>query len=215
MNNIPPLTNYSINQQFGANANDYYKGEKLKGHPGTDFGAPFGSTIFHAHGGYVYSTLNKDNKDLSKYRAVCVIAEENGELVEFIYGHLKEIFCSAGDTVVKGQPLGTLGNTGIVYSGTPPTLVTEEEKENGSTRGAHLHYQKRPVARVTVTDDKHQYIIGPNGLYQDKNGFYYLVPDFTNGYNGCVDGLPDIKHQSITDWLTLFSNVLSLLLGKH
>jgi murein DD-endopeptidase MepM/ murein hydrolase activator NlpD len=72
MNLKYPTATKAIAQTFGGNANNYYQGEGLKGHPGTDFAASWGDPITASHDAFVYKVLNIDNPDLSQYRAVLV-----------------------------------------------------------------------------------------------------------------------------------------------
>ncbi len=176
-----PSDSRIVDQKFGGNTVPAYALEGLKGHPGVDFHIEWGKPIYSASKGLgtVYRQYNKDNPDLSKYRGILEYIELEDCFVELTYGHCDQITCNFGK-VISREPLGTVGNTGEVYYGTE--LITETEKEKGSHRGAHLHFQMRimqKVYRTTASDIAIQSL--------DEGG--YLVAK-QNGYNGCIDPEP-------------------------
>lgn len=188
-----------ISQGFGQNANISYSKQGLKGHTGIDFGAPYGNNIRSVTDSFVYSILNKDNKDLSKYRAVCTLFyRDDGYVEELIYGHCNEIYVKVSDKVSTGTILATVGNTGEVYAN--GNLVTIEEKQKGSKAGAHLHFQKRLCKIVQVTDSKKRYLINESGIYKDEKGYYEVI-DFNNGFNGCSDSSKDFDGKFASDFI--------------
>lgn len=186
-----PLLNPTRTQRFGGNSNPYYKDTGLAGHPGTDFVTRWGDKILSATDGLVYKTFNKDNPDKSKYRAVCVLTKEKetGMTCEITYGHLEKIFVCEGDLVNIGDVLGTMGNTGEVYSN--GVRVNEEQRKKGL--GTHLHLQKRLVVKTDEDFVQNQYLLDKNGdIYRDSDKKCYLVPAYSNGFNGCSDIEPDL-----------------------
>jgi murein DD-endopeptidase MepM/ murein hydrolase activator NlpD len=208
----------SITQKFGANAVAYYNDHSLKGHPGIDFmsnSITFGTPamIQAVVPGPIYSTINRNNSDLSKYRAVCQLyhCDEHGDF-EIIYGHVKEMYVYAGDVVPEGVAIAREGNTGICYSG--GREVTTAEKNAGSKKGTHLHLQMRKVEKVKTTEKDKQYLIDENGLYQDKEGFFYYVPDFDNGFNGCVDFKPNLYQPNTKTLVSIFKKVAQYISTK-
>src|SRR5438128_11561091 len=116
---------YSIAQKFGGNANTYYAQNGLKGHPGVDLFQGYDRSITVSHDGLVYKILNKDNPDLSKYRAVCTLFDEEGFTYEITYGHCNHIYARVGDSVRSGDLVASVGNTGDVYSAGLPVPVQE------------------------------------------------------------------------------------------
>ena len=185
-----PFPDETVSQFFGGNENVYYKANELKGHPGMDFAVPWGTPIPQCcEGAYVYSLLNKDNPDLSKYRAVCTMWDDpnSDTSYEVIYGHCSDIESIPGTTPTVGTFLAMVGNTGPVYANGEE--VSTAAKEAGSHQGAHLHFQVRLCKRVKLTDATKQYIVDSNGIYQ-KDGWYYEVVNYSNGYNGCIDPQP-------------------------
>lgn len=220
-----PTDSHIIAQQFGGNANPLYAGQGLKGHPGTDIDAPWDAPIrsISRGQGYIYKKFNDGNPDLMKYRAICELVEFDDCVVEITYGHCHTLLANVGFPT-KGQIIATVGNTGEVYAGDHE--VTEAEKEAGSQAGRHLHLQFRKCQKVAQKDSKTQYLQDASGnLYMDSQGYSYAVPDYSNGFNGCFDGLPylstpkveEIKLEEITAELSLIDvlkQYIQVLKGK-
>lgn len=213
-----PCDSRIIDQGFGGNAVDAYAAEGLKGHPGIDFHIDWGKPIYSASKGLgkVYRLYNQNNPDLSKYRAPVEYIELEDCFVELTYGHCDHINCQLG-SVIPREPIATVGNTGEVYYGTE--LITEAEKEKGSHRGAHLHFQMRIMQKVTHTT-------GSDIAIQLLDDGSYLVAK-QNGFNGCVNPLPyfdttpdDIaalkakRDSLLTQALSLAYKVLAILQGR-
>lgn len=178
-------------QSFGGNANPFYSGEGLKGHPGTDIECGYGTPITAQFDGFVYKIFDKDNptNDGTGYQAVCMIVETELELFEWQIGHCTPI-CKKG--LIKATDIiGTEANHGEVYFG--GIQITLAMQSAGDLRGSHRHYQKRPVIRSIKIEEGKQYLSAQDGSpYFD--GSYYAVPNFSNGYNGCEDcTLPPIQ----------------------
>lgn len=184
----PPFALSTIAQHFGQNASPLYKKNGLLGHPGIDFGVPWGTPIpCVADNSYCYSLLSANNPNLMAYRAVCTIVNEADKSYEIIYGHCSDMTCVVGHMYATHSIVGDIGNTGEVYSGTHE--VTEAEKEAGDHSGAHLHLQVRLLKRVRIVDvapDAHTLNNG-SGRYETKEGYCYEIPLWNNGYSGCID----------------------------
>jgi murein DD-endopeptidase MepM/ murein hydrolase activator NlpD len=85
--------------------------------------------------------------------------------------------------VKAGDVIGTVGNTGLVYS--LGVAVTKEARLAGSHDGTHLRGpQVRACRRHTVTAPNSHLLSVGFGVYRDAQGFYYEVLDNENGYNG-------------------------------
>jgi murein DD-endopeptidase MepM/ murein hydrolase activator NlpD len=179
--NYPLISGY-ISQKFGANANSLYKSQGLKGHTAVDFQSTYNDTILPAIEAPVYSLMNENNPDPMKYRAVFQIYDDIDFSYEISYGHCNKISCKEGQIP---QVIGTEGNTGDCY--VEGRLVTKEEKLQGSTQGFHLHFQVRKCKRVPKRGSGH-YLRNSGGFYR-KDGLFYEIVDYDNGYNGCVDPL--------------------------
>lgn len=207
-----PYPKATITQRFGDNANPLYAAQGLKGHPSYDWGALWDAVkkaFIGAFWGapipnctpnaYCYSIMHQNDPVLMDYRAAFFIVETETGVYEVSYGHMSTILAIPGRTYQVGETIGLVGNTGPVYAGSHE--VTEAEKRAGSHAGEHLHGpQIRPVQKVKETDNKHQYLNDANGIYRDTDGFYYLVPNFNNGYNGCISMAPFSTETLATDY---------------
>lgn len=180
-----PFPKSYITQGFGGNANTLYAGQGLKGHTGIDYATInfHGTAIPSAADAWCYSTMNDGNPNPDYYRAVFTIVDDPDYSYEISYGHCSRIVVQEG-RVAEGQHLADIGNTGDCYVG--GRRVTKEEKLAGSTAGSHLHFQVRKCVRRKDRRSGYQYLRNSNGYYR-KDGFYYEIVDYNNGYNGCVD----------------------------
>ncbi len=182
----------TITQGYGGNANTYYKENRLMGHPGIDIASHYDDTITDAVLGfnkkYVYKILTPD--DVMKYRGVFQIVEADDGVFEVVYGHCNKITCKYGYTE-HGSVIATEGNTGLVYAG--GVLVSREEKEAGSKAGTHVHFQLRRLQKTRDTTLNTLSVEnGPDFI--DEDGWHFDIPNYNNGYNGCIDPLPFINN---------------------
>lgn len=201
-----------ITQRFGQNANDSYHTDHLAGHTAIDWAIPYGDPIFACVSAPVYSVINRNNPDKMRYRAVFQLLEVGDVVYEISYGHLDTIYVAPGTFVNAGEVLGTCGNTGTVYSGSQ--LVTGDSKNAGSKAGAHLHGpQVRLCRKVSRTVPGHTYLNDGNGIYY-KNGWYYEVINYDNGFNGCIDPWPlfnGLQAKNAAQTLSLYSSLITTL----
>jgi murein DD-endopeptidase MepM/ murein hydrolase activator NlpD len=183
-----PFPLSTVAQKFGKNANPLYAGQGLKGHTAYDFAVPWGTPVRACVDGPVYSVMHKGDLDTSQYRAVFQLVQVGNIFYEVSYGHMDDIYVEPLQTVKAGDIIGTVGNTGPVYSN--GVAVPREPRLAGSHDGAHLHGpQVRPTRRVKVTAGGLPLSDG-FGVLRDAEGYYYEVLDYNNGYNGCVDPGP-------------------------
>jgi murein DD-endopeptidase MepM/ murein hydrolase activator NlpD len=215
----PVLGSYSVSQKFGGNANTYYAENGLKGHPGTDIFKGYDAFLFASHDCYVYKILNKNNPDLSKYRAVHILFSDEGQWYELVYGHCNNIYVKVGDTVVSGSLLASMGNTGTVYSQGLPVPTAARSKP--PYPGTHLHWQLRRVVLSQTTSLGKWYLDletpssqRQDELYQDKNGNYYEIPEWTNGFNGCLDAEPYLYKPSFAQQIEMYTKVFLNIKSK-
>lgn len=184
--------NLSVGQRFGENADGAYAADGLLGHPGIDYGGTinYGQPVLCAVGGSTVSALlSKGSSNLESYRAVNTIYEDETGCYEIQYGHVIDMYVNVGDKLVLGQHIASIGNTGDVYGGTPFGLITDAQKRAGSHQGAHIHLQVRVVVKEalsTPVDSTKHYVNNGSGTLE-LDGFRYSVPEWDNGYNGCVD----------------------------
>lgn len=124
-------------------------------HNGIDIGVPIGTPVYAIADGEVIRTWNKCNPDGGKIGNMCgsrgtgnyvlyKIKQENK--VYYIYAmHLEKAEVNAGDTLIKGQRIGTSGNS-------------------GNSTGPHLHTEIRDTAESGYTDKN---IINPCKFIED------------------------------------------------
>jgi len=89
------------------------------GHPAVDIAGWLGAPVTAADGGYVVLAGGGWNSGYGNYVIV-----DHGNGFTTLYAHLTSIFVSPGETVSKGQQVGTMGNT-------------------GNSTGPHLHFEIR------------------------------------------------------------------------
>jgi hypothetical protein len=182
-----PYPKATIAQRFGANANPLYASQGLQGHTAYDWGVPWGTEIPNCvANAYCYSLMHVDDPVLMDYRAAFFIVETQTGVYEVSYGHLSEASAEVGKTYQVGDIIGKVGNTGACYVG--QHLVTEAEKRAGSHAGAHLHGpQIRILAKTQFSNKYDRYVTLADGSkFVDRAGYFYGIPGYNNGYNGCV-----------------------------
>lgn len=124
-----------ISSKFG------YRDPSISGwgfHGGIDLaggnGALAGAPIYATRSGRVITAVTSD----SGYGIYVII--DHGDGYSSLYGHMSARYVSAGDTVVKGQMIGRVGDT-------------------GNSRGAHLHFEIRYYGEKK---DPLNYVKNPN-----------------------------------------------------
>ncbi|MFJ2619676.1 peptidoglycan DD-metalloendopeptidase family protein [Glutamicibacter sp. NPDC087344] len=91
---------------------------RVTSHAGIDIAAPVGTDVVAAFGGRVIS-VRKDsfNGDTRLWKGVKsgnhILIKNTDDACQY-YGHLSEVDVSVGDTVVQGQKIGEVGQTGVV-----------------------------------------------------------------------------------------------------
>lgn len=106
---LQPIVNSNLDfivSGFGIRINPFHKG-KYK-HPGIDFAAPRGTAVVATAPGRV--TVAKRSKLKAGYGTYIEIRHGNGLTTR--YAHLEDIHVKEGEHVDKGQPVGTVGNSG-------------------------------------------------------------------------------------------------------
>jgi len=98
-----------ITQYYGETENSYrwYKG---KPHNGIDVGAPIGTPVYAAADGRV---VRVDYNGLY-YQYGRYVLIDHGNNLSTLYAHLSQSVVGSGQTVVKGQLVGYVGDTGFV-----------------------------------------------------------------------------------------------------
>ena len=153
------------------------KGGKWEFHGGTDIGAKNGTKVYAVYAGVIqaanYPYINQietpAGSKKNKYGQVIYRSPSgygnsvwlvfyspvDGEQYVAIYAHLQDVFVKGGQNVVKGQVLGTIGDTGFSY-------------------GNHLHFELRNNNPAKKTVLKTDYNAGYNGRKASgiQTGFY-------------------------------------------
>lgn len=111
---VSPYDYHRISSPFGYRIHPITG--KYQKHDGLDFAARIGKPIYATGSGIVVRSGN----NRSGYGNLVTLKHGFGYVTN--YAHLDEIFVNVGDTVVRGQQIGTVGNT-------------------GSSTGPHLHYE--------------------------------------------------------------------------
>lgn len=121
-------------------------------HKGIDIYVGYGSPIYAANNGVVVETgagcvpgNTRCNHGTGNY----VIVNHNAGGYYTVYMHMREFYVTKGQTVARGQKIGTMGNTGDVYP------VPSSYNPYG---GTHLHFEVR-------LGGPHGSAINPLGLY--------------------------------------------------
>jgi|JI6StandDraft_1071083.scaffolds.fasta_scaffold08489_4 hypothetical protein len=97
-------------------AKGYYNAQafQVNNHLGDDWNGrgggntDFGDTVFAVSNGMITQSVQFFGGWGKVVRQACLIKEK--EIVEVLYAHCDQLFVSKGDFVVKGQPIGTIGN---------------------------------------------------------------------------------------------------------
>lgn len=96
------------------------KSQGIHGHNAVDLAAPYGTAIMAAADGKVI--LARVGGWNGGYGNYVIIAHANG--TQTVYGHMNKVNVSVGDTVSRGQVIGSIGMT-------------------GNTSGPHVHFEIR------------------------------------------------------------------------
>lgn len=190
---------YPITQPFAANYTSANVNAGLRGHTGVDEVGGYGAPYHCKHEQeYVYKVLDKENPsyDGSGFTGVFTIVDNGIEVFEFLYGH-GDPCVKVGDTIHKGDVVMTEANHGEVYSGN--TRITLAMQQAGDKRGSHAHNQKRILYKTKefMEGNTRIYITDNKGFYKDKEGYYYYIPFYKNGYSGCVDFMAPLFQRNL------------------
>ena len=165
----------------------------LHGHNGIDCAMKEGTPILATTGTIV------DVKDTptgyGKHVRILTDMDENGDMFELTYGHLKDITTALGMKVKDGQVIGTMGNSGFVISG-----GTSYWGNAPAGKGVHLHL----TARNMTKNETHWKQTYPTGAVA-------YIKDYDNGTFGSVDPIPFLKVAVQLTIISLANQVVDLL----
>jgi hypothetical protein len=186
----------TIFQGFGGNATATYKNGGMLGHSGIDESCGYGSVInSYFNNEYVYKVLTPEqpSNDGTGFTGVFTIVDDGVQCFEFLYGHCDPI-ATVGQILPKGGVVGTEANHGEVYAG--QERITLAMQKAGDHRGSHRHCQKRLLRKDKNIQPNTHYLTDSNGRFY-YNGYYYAIPDYSNGYNGCVNWLLPVLNKNL------------------
>jgi len=103
---INPVTNFTISSGFGVV--NQYRGARP--HQAIDLAAAKGTEVIASYSGTV---LIADDSSLHENYGKVVLIEHGGQM-QTLYAHLDQLSVKAGQYIVAGQQLGTVGTTGRV-----------------------------------------------------------------------------------------------------
>lgn len=111
---VSPYDYHRISSPFGMRKHPVTG--KIQKHDGLDFAARVGKPIY-ATGNGVVTLVRKSRIGYGNRVSI-----KHGFGYKTVYAHLHDIYVGIGDTIVRGQKIGTVGNT-------------------GTSTGPHLHYE--------------------------------------------------------------------------
>ncbi|MFW6389054.1 MAG: peptidoglycan DD-metalloendopeptidase family protein [Marinilabiliaceae bacterium] len=130
---IQPLSNKDLRRTasgYGERIDPIYKVKKF--HEGMDFSAPIGTEIYATGDGVV----KRAKKSHGGYGNHIEVDHDFGYTT--IYAHMHEFNVKQGDSVKRGDVIGTVGNTG---KSTGPHLHYEVRVKNRPVDPAHYYFQ--------------------------------------------------------------------------
>ncbi len=122
----PPVNSNIVNSGYGYRRHPI--GGNIRFHHGVDFKSNYGDKVFASMGGKIVEANGRGA--LGKH---IIIRHANG--LETVYGHLSRYYYRRGDSVSRGQFIGSVGST-------------------GRTTGPHLHFEIRKNGK-TVDPSKY------------------------------------------------------------
>jgi murein DD-endopeptidase MepM/ murein hydrolase activator NlpD len=159
---IPFALGATLTQAFGANPQNYAQ-FGLNGHEGLDF-IPVGNDkqVRAVESGIVVQDVDDPVQGKAYGINVTIFVPVNRRL--WTYAHLAENYVNKGDRVLRGQPLGLMGDT-------------------GNTTGPHLHLGLRltdPNGNPINLTNGFKGFVDPAPLVQQLNGLEQAVLDRAN-----------------------------------
>jgi len=134
-------------------------------HNGVDIAGPAGTAVYAAADGTVVDT---DQSDVSYGNWVAIkhnISTSSGsDQIVTLYGHLRTIKVTPGQTVKQGDVIGYEGNTG-----------NTTKKLYGPERGYHVHFGVYDADGFSISPGAYTKIYGP---YKIPYGYTYNPLDF-------------------------------------
>jgi len=156
---IPFAVGSRLTQAFGANPQDYAQ-FGLDGHEGLDL-TPQGADkkVYAVESGIVREEVDDPVQGKAYGIHVVIYVPTNRRL--WTYAHLAENYVSQGDKILRGQPIGLMGDT-------------------GNTRGAHLHLGLRltdPNGKPINLSNGFKGFVDPAAVVAQLNGLEQAALD--------------------------------------
>lgn len=200
-----PVKPWKVTQRFGENKNNSYSASGLLGHTGIDVVAPYDTPIYSAVVAPIFRYINF-GAPVRAYRALYQVVDFPDRSLEISYGHCNRKLDGTGTDT---SPICTMGNSGDVYS--DGVYVNPEVRDKPPHPGTHLHFQVRELVKdgsynMSAPDQNgkaRQYIYHSDGTPFMRNGFFYRITDYWNGYNGCIDPEPFFSGEYAQDQETM------------
>jgi murein DD-endopeptidase MepM/ murein hydrolase activator NlpD len=130
-----------ISQPFGVNPQPY----QPQGHTGVDFCAPYGTFLVAPDNCKVERIITDTNfnADLSPLsRGYGILLKSITQPYTYLHWHCLPAFpVKEGDTVLRGQPVAQMGNSGFVMSN--GVIVPVERRTQPPYPGTHDHFEMR------------------------------------------------------------------------
>jgi murein DD-endopeptidase MepM/ murein hydrolase activator NlpD len=179
-----------IYQMFGENP-ALYKPFGFEGHNGIDIVSTQGTPILATAGKIV--DVKNTPEGYGRHIRLLTPADENGTFYELVFGHLDSVSAVIGESVISGQEIGKMGNSGFVISGNTPYWGNAP-----AGKGVHLHFGVRECS-LNKTDYEVGYSLGDSAYI--KNGY--------NGYAGYIDPMKFLDLPE--DYVKAVQGILGLL----
>jgi murein DD-endopeptidase MepM/ murein hydrolase activator NlpD len=139
INPISPADHVWLTSTFGARKDPFSGRRKM--HHGIDLAGRVGTKIYASGGGVV------EVAEHNRYGYGKEVIIDHGFGYRSIYAHLHDILVSAGDTIKRGQLIGTLGNTG---RSTGPHLHYEIRKNDRAVNPMYYFYEDLSIREYTL-----------------------------------------------------------------
>lgn len=187
-----------VSQGYKQNLNELVYGPA--GHSGVDEVCGYGTPVYSLKKGFVYKILDKEHPamDGSGFYGVFIITTD-GDLCEWQIGHCSKIFVKVGDKVDPWTIVGEEGNRGTVFQN--GVMITKAMQDAGDIRGSHRHWNKKELIRIEAEQIENvngQFITAFSATqfppkFQDENGYFYQIRNYSNGLKGSVDPIHDLN----------------------
>jgi murein DD-endopeptidase MepM/ murein hydrolase activator NlpD len=145
---ICPLrgSDFVLTSPFGRRRSPFTK--EFEVHPGLDLAAPVGTPVHAtAEGVVTFAGQYPMNRSAAWWRYGNLVIVENGDRFVTVFGHLQEVRVKPGTRVLRGDSLGTVGNTGW---STNPHLHYEIRRRAAAVEGG----EARPVDPLIYVLDR-------------------------------------------------------------